>query len=84
MGESSCGQVVLTAVLCLLIPQGGPWPVLLADGQSRPGVSPVFACALHQPSMHLGSVHSRLYLLASILENFLRLPLVILLSQPAL
>lgn len=44
----------------------------------------LFAGALHQPSMYLGSVHSHLYLLASILEIFLRLPLAILLGQPAL
>lgn len=44
----------------------------------------LFAGALHQLSMHLGSVHSRLYLMASILEIFLWLPLVILLGQPAL
>lgn len=57
--------------------------MLLADGQSRP-VCLLFTGALHQPSMHLGSAHSHLYLMDSILEIFLRLPLVILLGQPVI
>lgn len=49
-----------------------------------PGVAPVFTGALHQLSILMERVRSLPYLLASILEIFLHLPLVTLVEQPTL
>lgn len=66
-----------------MVPRGGPLTLVMTDGQFSQ-VSPVSVGALHQPSAHLGSVQSFSYLLASILEILLWLPLVIRLRWPAL